>query len=156
MSTLTASEPVRNETAAHRLRTISAAVRVSIRWLGVRKTLTPEQKSQAAEPFNAEGQYLSARKKLLDTTHPAFMEVTAVRGRVLAFWKGCTLPYPEPGVRLIKQEQVERFNEQMEEFRSQLSEAVTQLDQHYSELKATARRRLGELYCRFQLTSFAL
>src|SRR5262249_28273940 len=60
--------------------------------------------------------------------------------------KGCTLPYPEPGVRLIKQDQVEHFNEQMTEFRGQLDEAVAKLDRHYAELKATARRRLGELY----------
>jgi hypothetical protein len=117
-----------------------------MRWLGVRKTLTPEQKSQAAEPFHAEGQYLSARKKLLDTSHPAYKEVTAVRGRVLFYWKGCTLPYPEAGVRLIKQDNIEPFNRQMEEFRLELDEAVAKLDQHYSELKATARRRLGQLY----------
>src|SRR5262249_30842948 len=111
-------------TPAQRLRMRSAAVRVSMRWLGVRKTLTPEQKSQAAEPFNAAGEFLSARKKLLDTSHPAYKDVTAVRGRVLSYWKGCTLPYPEPGVRLIKQDQVEAFNQQMEEFRRQLEEAV--------------------------------
>jgi len=133
-------------TPAQRLRQSSAAVRVSLHWLGVRKTLTPEQKNQAAEPFNAEGQYLSARKKLLDTKHPAYKEVTAVRGRVLAYWKGCTLPYPDPGVRLIKQDQVERFNEQMEEFRNQLDEAVAKLDRHYADLKVAARRRLGQLF----------
>lgn len=132
--------------AAQRLRITSAAVRVSIRWLGVRKTLTPEQKTQAAESFGAEGDFLSARKKLLDTSHPAYKEVTAVRGRVQSFWKGCTLPYPEPGIRLIKQEQIEAFNQQMEEFRGQLDEAVAKLDRHYAELKAAARRRLGQLY----------
>jgi hypothetical protein len=141
-----ARNPIANDNPAQRLRLTTAAVRVSLRWLGVRKTLTPEQKSQAAEPFDAEGQFLSARKKLLDTRHPAYKEVTAVRGRVQSFWKGCTLPYPEPGVRLIKQDQVERFNAQMEEFRSELEEAVAKLDRHYAELKATARRRLGQLY----------
>lgn len=128
------------------LRSISAAVRVSLHWLGVRKTLTPEQKNQAAEPFNAEGQFLSATKKLLDTNHPAFKEVTAVRGRVLAYWKGCTLPYPEPGLRLIKQHEIERFNDQMEEFRVQLDEAVAKLDRHYTDMKDAARRRLGQLF----------
>ena len=47
-----------------------------LRWLGVRKTLTPEQKSQAAESFGAEGDYLSAGKKLLDTKHEAFRRLT--------------------------------------------------------------------------------
>src|SRR5438477_6313206 len=94
-------------TPAQRLRVTTAAVRVSLRWLGVRKTLTPEQKTQAAETFDAAGDFLSARKKLLDTRHPAYQTVTAVRGRVLAAWKSCTLPYPEPGIRLIAQAEVE-------------------------------------------------
>jgi hypothetical protein len=133
-------------TAAQRLRLNSAAVRVSFIWLGVRKTLTPEQKSQAAESFNAEGDFLSARKKLLDTTHSAYKDVTAVRGRAVAFWKSLTLPYPEPGIRLIRQEQIDTFNEQMVTFRADLENAVARLDDHYGELKSAARRRLGDLF----------
>ena len=51
---------------AQRLRGTMAAVRVSIRWFGTRKSLTVEQKAEAAEPFNAEAKFLSAGKKLLD------------------------------------------------------------------------------------------
>src|SRR5687768_8659546 len=132
--------------AADRLRLTTAAVRVSFTWLGVRKTLTPAQKSQAAESFGAEGAYLSAGKKLLDTKHPAYKDVTAVRGRVRGYWKGLTLPYPEPGVRLIKQDDVEAFHRQMAAFRTELEDAVQRLDAHYGELKAVARHRLGSLY----------
>ena len=53
-------------TPAQRLQKTMAAARVSFTWLGVRKTLSREQKEQAAESFGAEGQYLSAAKKLLD------------------------------------------------------------------------------------------
>lgn len=133
-------------TPSQRLRGTTAAVRVSLRWLGVRKTLTPEQKTQAAETFNAEGDFLSARKKLLDTRHPAYKEVTTVRGKVIAYWKGMTLPYPEPGVRLIKQSQIEAFNEAMQSLRNELDNAVAKLDEHYAELRAAARQRLGSLY----------
>ena len=38
---------------AQRLRTTMPAVRVSLSWLGVRKTLTPEQKAQTAATFAA-------------------------------------------------------------------------------------------------------
>src|SRR4029079_10543598 len=124
----------------------TAAVRVSFTWFGVRKTLTPEQKSQAAESFGAEGDSLSAGKKLLDTKHPAYKEVTAVRGRAVAYWKALTLPYPEPGIRLIRQEQIDSFTLQMGTFRTDLVQAVGVLDDHYEELKAAARRRLGNLY----------
>jgi hypothetical protein len=119
---------------------------VSFTWLGVRKTLTPEQKSQAAESFGAEGDFLSARKKLLDTTHSAYKEVTAVRGRTIAYWKSLTLPFPEPGLRLIRQEQIESFNQQMMAFRAELHDAVGRLDEHYDDLKSAARTRLGDLF----------
>ena len=109
MTTTLLEEPVvRPSTSpSQRLRTTMAAVRVSLSWLGVRKTLTAEQKSQAADTFGAEGAFLSAGKKLLDTTHPAFKAVTAVKGRIIALWKSMSLPYPEPGIRLIRQDQIE-------------------------------------------------
>jgi hypothetical protein len=140
------AEVATGPSAAQRLRVTTAAVRVSLRWLGVRKTLTPEQMNMAAEPFGAEGDFLSARKKLLDTRHPAYKEVTGVRGKVLAYWKGLTLPYPEPGVRLIRQDQVEAFNDHLTGLRTELDAAVARLDERYAELKTVARRRLGQLY----------
>jgi hypothetical protein len=133
-------------TPAQQLRATTAAVRVSFTWFGVRKTLTNEQKNQAAEPFGAEGEFLSARKKIIDTKHPAYKDVTAARGKVLAYWKSLTLPFPDPGIRLIRQQQIDVFNEEMTRLRTDLQEAVSKLDGHYTELKSAARRRLGELY----------
>jgi hypothetical protein len=133
-------------TPAQRLRLSCAAVRLSFMWMGVRKTLTPQQMSQAAESFGAEGDFLSARKKLLDTKHAAYKDVTAVRGRAIAFWKSLSLPYPESGIRLIRQDAIENFNQQMLTFRHELEGAVARLDDHYAELKSAARQRLGDLF----------
>ena len=150
MSTLLLDEPVTSHTpdveASDRLRTTMAAVRVCFTWFGTRKTLSPEQKAQAAESFGAEGQYLTAGKKLLDSTHPAFKTVTAIRGRILSFWKGISLPFPEPGLRLIRQQDIASFDVQMTTLRVELDEAVSQLDRHYDELRTAARNRLGSLY----------
>ncbi|WP_254511419.1 hypothetical protein [Anatilimnocola floriformis] len=141
-------EPRTGNTAspAQRMRMTMAAVRVMFTWLGSRKTLTQEQKSQAADAFGAERAYLSAGKKLLDTSHPAFKAVTAVRTRVIAFWKGISLPYPESGIRLIRQDDISSFTVQMTSLKAELDEAVIQLDARYDELKSAARRRLGSLY----------
>jgi hypothetical protein len=133
-------------TPAQWLRETTAAVRVSFTWFGVRKALTTEQKSRAAESFGAEGDYLSARKKLLDTKHPAYQEVTGVRGRAKAFWKSVTLPFPEAGIRLIRQHEIERFNAQMEGYRTELEQTVRKLDEQFTELKLAARQRLGALF----------
>jgi hypothetical protein len=134
------------KTPADRLRTTMGACRVAFTWWGTRRTLTAEQKAAAAEAFDAEGAFLSAAKKLLDTKHPAFRAVTAIRTKIINAWKDQTLPYPEPGVRLIKLANVEEFAAQMAEFRSQLESAVVELDQHYAELMSAARERLGSLF----------
>ena len=145
-SLLAESEPATNADASQRLRTTMAAVRIMFTWLGVRKSLTPDQQSQAADTFGAEREYLSAGKKLLDTSHPAYKAVTTVRGRILSYWKGISLPYPEPGMRLIRQDDISAFTVQMTSLKDQLIEAVNQLETHYAELKSAARRRLGTLY----------
>ena len=92
----------RTVSPSEQLRTTMAAARLSFTWLGVRKSLTSAQKNQAADSFGAEGKFLSAGKKLLDTSHPAFKAVTAIRGRAVAYWKGVSLPFPEPGISLIR------------------------------------------------------
>lgn len=133
-------------TASERLRGTMAAARLSFTWLGVRKSLTAEQKNQAADSFGAEGKFLSAGKKLLDTSHPAFKAVTAIKGRCQSYWRAVSLAYPEPGIRLIKQESLGDFDRQIGSFREELTDAVAKLDQHYADLRTAARRRLGGLF----------
>jgi hypothetical protein len=123
-----------------------AAVRLGFVWFGVRKSLTQAQKCQAADPFGAEESFLSAGKKLLDTRDAAYRQVTAVRTRIVSYWKSLTLPYPEPGIRLIKQGDLEAFNRQMLSLQRELDEAVAELGSHYGELKQSARERLGTLF----------
>ena len=133
-------------TPAQRLRTTMAACRVRFTWFGVRKSLTPNQQARAAEAFDAEGPFLSAAKKILDTKDPAFRAVTAVRGKIEQYWRGLTLPFPEPGVRLIKQDQVESFATTMADYRLELTDAVANLDAHYAGLRRAAAVQLGSLY----------
>jgi hypothetical protein len=123
-----------------------AACRVQFTWFGTKKSLTAEQKAQAAETFEAEGQFLSAGKKLLDTKHNAFRAVTAIKTKITDYWRGLTLPFPEPGVRLIKHDQVESFDQQMADYRAELEDAVRTLDQYFDELKQAAAQQLGTLY----------
>jgi hypothetical protein len=147
MST-TATQPVvqPSTSPSQRLRSAMAAVRVSLSWFGTRKTLTSEQKSQAADTFGAEGAFLSAGKKLLDTKHHSFKAVTAVKGRITSLWKSMSLPFPEPGIRLIRQNQIADFDRQITVLKDELEAAVWELNRHYDHLKLAASRRLGTLY----------
>lgn len=123
-----------------------AAARVSVHWFGVRKSLTAQQTAQAAGTFGAEDRFLSAAKKLLDTGHPAFKAVTSIRNRLLCYWKGVSLPYPEPGVRLIRRDGVDEFVDRMQLFQDELEAAVAKLNDHYDDLRETAQQKLGHLY----------
>ena len=145
----TVSEPITESLhtiSSHRMRATMTAARVSFTWLGVRKSLSSPQRDQAAHSFGAESKYLSAGKKLLDTSHPAFKAVTAVRSTAIAYWKGVSLPFPEPGIRLIRQDSVDEFNAKMNAFREQLADAVEELSTHYDELRSAAQERLGDLF----------
>lgn len=145
-TTITSTELTDNTTASGRLRNTMTAARVSFTWLGVHKSLNGTQKDQAAHTFGAESKFVSAAKKLLDTAHPAFKAVTAIRSKAVTYWKGCSLPFPEPGIRLIRQDNVEEFNIQMTAFARELDRAVASLESHYDDLRNAARIRLGELF----------
>lgn len=148
MQTLTEEPPSPAAQTNHgqQLRTTMAAMRIAYTWFGTRKSLSREQKAQAADTFHAEGKYLSAGKKLIDTSDASFRAVTAVRTQANSFFKGTSLPYPEPGIRLVPQGSLGQINERMSEFRTQLAEAVEALDARFDELKFEARDRLGDLF----------
>jgi hypothetical protein len=72
--------------------------------------LNTEQKAQAAEMFGAEGSFLSAGKKLIDTSHAAFKSVTSVRSSIQQYCRAMTVPYPEPSIRLIRRDEIQMFD----------------------------------------------
>jgi hypothetical protein len=132
--------------AIRRLRRTAAAVRVHFAWWGVHKTLAAQQQEEVGESYGADARLLSAGKKIVDVRHPAFRRLTAIRGRIIGYWRGLTLPYVEPGVRLIRQADVGAFVHALEGFRDELLQAEAELDGVYEAIKADARRRLAALY----------
>jgi len=69
-----------------------------------------------------------------------------VRGKIESDWKGVSLAFTEPGIRLIRQDDVETFAVRMANYRAELDDAVANLDRHFGELKRAAALRLGSLY----------
>jgi len=146
MESVLEAPPAAQNDHGDRLRTTMAAMRLSFTWFGTRKSLSSEQKAQAADTFHAEGKYISAGKKLIDTGDASFRAVTSVRTQATAYFKGMSLPYPEPAIRLVPQGSIEQIDARMQTFRAELAEAVDQLDQRFGDLKHEARDRLGDLY----------
>ena len=150
MSTLTmpATIPLTADHPAQRLRRIAAAVRVSFTWWGVRRALTTQQKEEIGAACDADPKLLSAGKRLLDTRHEAFRQLTALKGRIVSYWRGISLPYVEPGIRLIRQADIDAFVHVLEGCREELQQAEANLAVAYEEIKQDARQRLGRLFNR--------
>ena len=71
----------------------------------------------AAQAFDAEGPFLSAGKKLLDTGHTAFSAVTAVRDKIASTGKA-SAAVPRPGGPADRLDDVESFDRQMADYRA--------------------------------------
>jgi hypothetical protein len=123
-----------------------AAVRLAFTWLGVRKTLAPEQRTTAARAFHADRELLSASKLILDTKNPAYRAVAAVRSEASGYWRTVTLPFPEAGIRLLPQNSLGLFANTMAGYRERLHESVRDLAAQYHQMKSEAQRRLGTLF----------
>ncbi len=132
--------------AANRLRTTMAAVKLGFTWLGVRRTLAPEQRATAANVFQADRQLLSASKLILDTKNRAYRAVAAVRTEATSYWRTVTLPFPEAGIRLIQQNSLGLFANTMAGYREKLQLAASDLAAQYDAMKTEAQRRLGMLF----------
>jgi len=124
--------------AANRLRTTMAAVKLGFTWLGVRKTLAPEQRTTAARAFHADRELLSASKLILDTKNPAYRAVAAVRSEASSYWRAVTLPFPEAGIRLLPQNSLGLFAQTMQTHRERLQEAARDLAAQYDTIKSEA------------------
>ena len=146
MTTMLDDPPTQAPDHGKHLRSEMAAMRLSFTWFGTRKALSTEQKTQAANTFHAESKYLSAGKKLIDTSDPSFRAVTSVRTQATSYFKGVSLPYPEPGIRLVPQNTLGDIDAKMRGFTEELTDAVRELDSRFDDLKYEARQRLGDLY----------
>jgi hypothetical protein len=113
---------------------------------GIHRTLTAQQKEEVGATWSADARLLTAGKKLIDTKHEAVRKLTSLRSRVASFWRGLTLPYTEPGVRLIRPSDIEAFVQKREGLRDELVQAEAELNAVYEQVKADARRRLARLY----------
>jgi hypothetical protein len=131
---------------ANNLRQTMGAVKLSFSWLGTQRKLSDAQTKQAADTFDAATDLVTASKRLIDTKHPAYRAATAIKSQASAFWRGMTLPYPQDGTRLIKLDDIERFETQMAVYKEQLAAATANLQLEYETIKSNAREKLGSLY----------
>lgn len=138
--------PLSTKNASVELKKLAAGCKLNFTKFGIRKALTDDQKDAAAEVFDAQGSFISAARRLVDTKNESWKNVSRCFSQAKAYWKSVTLPYTEPGVRLIRQSFVTSFVDCMEDFQAELLEAVKGLNDALPDLKAQAKEKAGSLY----------
>lgn len=142
----TPAETTTVEQAASDLRQTMGAVKLSFSWLGTQRKLSDAQTKQAADTFHAATDLVTASKRLIDTKNTTYRVLTTLKSQASAYWRAMTLPYPQDGVRLIKQDDIGAFETRMLEYREQLAAAAANLQLEYEAIKVSAREKLGDLY----------
>lgn len=123
-----------------------AAVRLSFTWWGTKRALSNQQTEEASKPFGANVDFLAASKRLINTKHESWRKVTGCRNAARDYWHSHTMPFPEPGIRLIKRTDILRFDSEMERQRANLAAAVEEMSQSYDDMVLEARIKLGRLF----------
>ena len=132
--------------SVNQIRSDFTACRVRFRWFGTTKTLSTAQKSQAAESFGAQGKAISAAKRLIDTRNDRYRALSSIKSTIVRYWKDSSLAFPEPGIRLIRQDRIDDFDSMLVRYQRELHTAVGSLEEQFNELKEAARVRLGSLF----------
>jgi hypothetical protein len=135
-------------TAGEELRRNCAAVRLHVKSFGTTRTLSQGQVAELMDGGNTDTTMLRASKKLLDANHPTVKLLGRIRSQILATWRGMTLPYTEPGVRLMPRNLIPEFEQRMGFLRDELTAAVAELEGVWPSLLNAAQERLGDLFDR--------
>ena len=132
--------------AGAELRANCLASKLHLKWLGVTRSLSPEQMANLVDGSEVDSKMIRASKRLLDSAHPTMKLLANIRNRMLGTWRGLTLPFVEAGVRLIPRQLVGEFEARMSMLKDELASAVDELEQEWPRLKEAAAARLGAFY----------
>ena len=91
-----------------RLRADDGRLPLGFTWFGAQKALTRSRRPAPPRPSTPTGPTSRPARSCSTPQHPAFRAVTAIRTKVATYWRAMSLPFPEPGVRLVRQEQLSR------------------------------------------------
>lgn len=147
--TLTVELPERSidaSPAAEHLRANCAAVKLAVRWWGITRVLTPDQKEDLVRGTDVDARLLRATKSIIDKGHPVMRRLGRIRNQAVGTWRHLSLPYVEGGIRLMPRHLIPEFTRLLTGFREELADGVGELARVYPSLLASARQRLGRYF----------
>lgn len=142
------SSPAPCEIAPSALMEALAGTKVQFKWLGTQKSLTDEEKEDMARSKGVSADMLRLGKSLLNTKNEHYRALTKIQSRVKDYWHSNTLPWVDPGIRLLKRTDLQTFTETMDHFSLDLEAAAQTFGEHYEEVLQEARSMLGPLWHR--------
>jgi len=119
-------------------------VRVHLSSVSNSRAVSKDQKQAAARALGSNDRGVSVSKKLMDSQLEPVKNLNAVMNQIGQYWKSMSLPYVEPGTRLLKKDQIQEFDKQMQLFRVDLAGAAKSLERRMDEVRKEAKERLGE------------
>lgn len=129
------------------LRDKFGGVSLSFKWMGVEKKVEISEAVEVANLLNATTSSVKVAKVLIDTKDKDYKKLTSLRSKLRNTWIDNTLPWIEPGVRLMHKSLIEGFQkEQFEPLKMAMQAAVEQLNQRWGEVLEEAPSRLGKLF----------
>lgn len=132
---------------ANDLREKFGGVALSFKWMGVEKKADIKEASEVAGLLQASTSSVKVAKVLLDTKDKDYKKLTSIKNKLRSLWVDSTLPWIEPGVRLMNKGLLEEFQKhQFEPQKLAMQAAVEDLAKRWSEVLEEAPKRLGKLY----------
>jgi hypothetical protein len=129
-----------------KLKESTLATRVKFHWLGVNRKMEQGWKSEMAKMIEADEDSLSIQKRIFNMKIPVLKEMTKIRNSIKEYWDKATLPYIEEGVRLLKKDDLEEFNNTMKDWQEELNKAAHSVQNGREDIIDEAKSRLGKAF----------
>jgi len=124
----------------------TVGVRLSRSFPTQRISFDAQEKHATAGLFDADDSAVSASTKILDVKHPLIKAVRKVIHRIESAHIAWGLPYPEPGIRLIRADRVAAFEETLAPLFVDLENANDALRESHQQILESSREKCGSLF----------
>jgi len=139
--------PVISEARQRYLDTVAhdfISVKLSCNKLGNAKTEKGEIKERFVTEIEAESNLISIRKTLIDPKCPELQACLALERSVVEYWKSISMPTPEPGYRIMRQNKYREFCDYVAQQNQALKELAEKLEIEMPLIKERSKAQLGQ------------